>query len=90
MYYTIPGFLALYDLAPPNLPPVIKLSVILGFPVLLCIAGRAYGRESEGSRRGKELNHTTTRKSGPLSYIKHSLISSIFTYIRLFSCSLIS
>ncbi len=68
MYYRGPGLLAVvqYDLAPPPLPPVSKLSIFLSLPVCRRWRLLMLEKEKEEGGREKEPNRTAARKPGPL------------------------
>jgi len=65
-----------YDLAPPPSPlPPLPSASCLSFSVFFCVA---YGRG--GRERGKEPNHTTSRKLGPLQIAQYSLTYPIHLF----------
>ncbi len=64
----------------PRTPPLPSANW-LSFPVFLCVAGPAYGREG-GEGACVEPNHTTARKLGPL--INRSIPSVYLSHVHFF------
>jgi hypothetical protein len=78
MLYRVPGFLAIVLFGSPTTRPPSPASK-MSFFVSLPVCRRSGLLKGEGERVGKEPNHTTARKPGPVCIIQYSKVEGTLT-----------